>query len=144
MMIVEAVYETVYVIEDWYDGPRSGFADYRQQPHFYRSLHLDEDNYNQYNYNEDRFELAPVSAQVVEWAVEDNHLWQSWDTAYRAGILPEDVNDDERILPEDRVRHKELRDLIEYHIKAQVGAPFVVRGKFEPDFNRVRWQEKET
>ena len=66
VMITEAVSETIYVIEDWYDGPRSGFADYRQQPHFYRSLHLDGDNHSHYDPDEDRFELTPVSAQVLE------------------------------------------------------------------------------
>lgn len=66
MMAIKSFYETVYVVEDWYDGPRSGYADYRQNPHFYRSLFLDIENSDDYNHDEERFELTPVSAQVLK------------------------------------------------------------------------------
>lgn len=138
---MEAPYEAVYVVEDWYDGPRSGYADYRQKPHFYRSLHLDGDNYKHYNPDEDRFELTPVSVQVVEWAVASYQLWVKWDEAYRTGTLPEDAGDDTRILPEDRVDDQKLRALIEQSINTQAGTKFIVRGKFEPGCRRVHWYE---
>ncbi len=138
---MEALYETVYVVEDWYDGPRSGFADYKQKPHFYRSLHLDGSNYDKYNPDEDRFELAPVSVQVVEWAVASHQLWLRWDAAYRAGTLPQDADDEVRILPEDRVHDQELRALIEQFMNMQAGTRFVVHGEFELGCNRVQWYE---
>ena len=140
---METPYENVYAVEDWYDGPRSGFADYQQKPHFYRSLHLDGNNYSHYNYDEDRFELTSVSAQVLEWAVESDKLWQSWNEAYRTGTLPEGTDSDERILPEDRARYQELGALIEQHIKTQSETPFIVRGTFELGCRRVQWQENE-
>ena len=137
-------YETVYVVEDWYDGPRSGYADYRQKPHFYRSLHLDGDNYKHYNYDEDRFELTPVPTQVLEWAVESHQLWTKWSEAFRAGTLPKNANDDVCILPGDRVYDQKLRDLIKQSMNTQVGTQFVVRGKFELGCRRVQWYEINT
>ena len=145
---MEAPYETVYVVEDWYDGPRSGYARYRQQPHAYRSLYLDWNSSEDYNPDEDRFELTPVSAQVLEWAVASHHLWLKWNTAYRTGTLPAGANDEERILPEDRAYDQELRALIEQFMNTQTETRFIVRGKFEPGCgkfepgcDRVQWYE---
>jgi hypothetical protein len=47
-------YEPVHTVEDYYDGPRAGTADFEGQPHAYRSLHLDTGGFKD---NEDRFEL---------------------------------------------------------------------------------------
>ncbi len=47
--------------------------------------------------------------------------------------------DDLRILPEDRVQNRCLRDLLERHIKEQVASTFIVRGNFELGCRRVQW-----
>ena len=140
MTATEASYETVHIVEDWYDGPRNGYADYEQQPHFYRSLHLDGDNYEHYNYDEDRFEMTPVSAQVLEWAIASHQLWVKWDEAHRTGTLPEGA--DVRILPEDRVHYQKLCDRIKQHLDVCPEASFIVRGKFELGCRRVQWYER--
>ena len=139
---MEAPYEIVYVVEDWYDGPRSGFADYQQNPHFFRSLHLDIENNVDYNSDEDRFKLTPVSKQVVEWAVEDHQLWLKWDEARRAGTLRQERHDEVRILPEDRARHQELCDMIDQHQASQSAPSFIVRGEIDAGFGggKVRWR----
>ncbi len=139
-MIIGAAYETVYVVDDWYDGPRSGFADYKQQPHSYRSLHLDINSSADYDYDEDRFELTPVSAQALEWAIASHQLWNKWNEAYRAGILPEEAND-ERILLGDRAYDQELRIQIEQQMSLQKENSFLVCGKFELGSQRVQWYE---
>lgn len=136
----EAVYETVYVVEDYYDGPRSGFADYQQRPHFYRSLYLDGETYDGYNPNEDRFELTPVPEKVVEWAVASHHLWLKWDAAYRSGKLPPEPQDELRILPEDRQGYHELRTLIEQHRNECSAPSFIVRGNFDSSCG-VQWYD---
>ncbi len=63
---MEVPHETVYVIEEWYDGPREGFANYHNKPHYYRSVFLDIENSGDYDPDEDRFELTPVSEQAME------------------------------------------------------------------------------
>jgi len=139
---MEAPYEIVYVVEDWYDGPRSGFADYQRNPHFFRSLHLDIESSADYNPDEDRFELTPVSEQVVEWAVESHQLWLKWDEARRAGTLPQERHDEVRILREDRARHQELRDMIEQHLASQSAPSFIVCGEINAGFSggKVHWR----
>ena len=137
---MEIPLETVYVVDEWYDGPRTGFANFQQKPHFYRSLFLDIENDDDYDPDEDRFELTPVPEQVVDWAVASHQLWRKWDEAYRAGTLLPDVNDGMRVLPEDRALYTELRERVEMYMSAQSSPSFIVRGKFELGSRRVQWQ----
>ena len=136
---MEKPYETVYVVDEWYDGPRTGFANLQQKPHFYRSLFLDIDNDDDYDPEEDRFELTPVPEQVVEWAVASHQLWLKWNEAYRAGTLPQDLNDRMRVLPEDRALYTELRERVERHMSTQSCPSLIVRGRFELGSRRVQW-----
>ena len=135
--------EIVHVVEDWYDGPRAGYADYQQRPHFFRSLYLDGETGDGYIPNEDRFELTPVSEQVVEWAIAGHQLWLRWNEAHRAGTLLQEPHDGERILLEDRARNQQLRDRIEQHLAKHSAPSFIIRGEFEASFGggRVHWRE---
>lgn len=134
---MEALHETVYVVEDWYDGPREGFANYRNKPHHCRSLFLDTKYNDKYNPDEERFELTPVSEQAIEWVVASHQLWLKWEEAYHAGTLaPED---DAPVLPEDRVQYQYLRDMLEQHRTEQSASAFVACGRFELGCHRVQW-----
>lgn len=128
--------DIVYTVEDWYDGPRDGYADYRQKPHYYRSLHLDNEVYNP---NEDRFELTPVSKQVVQWALALDALWRKWSEAYRAGTLPEEPDGNIRVLAESLPRCHELCALIETGTQKNAALAFVVRGEFLSGRMQVQW-----
>lgn len=132
-------YQTVFVVDEWYDGPRTGFANFQQKPHFYRSLFLDIENDEDYNSEEDRFELTPVPEQVVEWAIASHQLWLKWNEAYRAETLPQDLNDGVRVLPEDWALYAELRERVERHLNTKSLSSFVVRGRFEIGCHRVQW-----
>ena len=134
--------ETVYVVEDWYDGPRTGYADYQQRPHFFRSLYLDGETGDGYIPNEDRFELTPVPEQVVKWALASHQLWLRWSEAYRTGTFGQEPGG-VRILPEDRACNQELRDMIEEHSAKQSVPSFIIRGEFHANFDggSVRWRE---
>jgi hypothetical protein len=92
--------QTVYTVEDYYDGPRSGVVDYNGHPHFYRSIYLDSPDWTA---DEDRFELSPVSPDVVAAATEAAEISDRRNRTHpqRAGgpisgiefgALPEDRN----------------------------------------------------
>src|SRR5262245_43698315 len=38
---MDETWEAVHTIDDWYDGPRGGVADFRGAPHYYRTVFLD-------------------------------------------------------------------------------------------------------
>ncbi len=137
---MEVTYKIVYVVEDWYDGPRSGFASYQQKPHFFRSVFLDIESSDEYDPNEDRFELTPIPEKVVGWAVASHQLWLRWDEAYRAGKLLPQPHDEVRILPEDRAHYNELCMLIEQQKNGHSASSFIVCGTFDGS-RGVQWDD---
>jgi hypothetical protein len=50
-------FEPVHVVDEYYDGPRTGSAEYRGQLHTFRSLTWEAEVWDP---DEDRFELTPV------------------------------------------------------------------------------------
>jgi hypothetical protein len=73
-------FERVYTIWDYYDGVRSGIADYRGVPHFY-SCEWDEaaDDYS------DTFILKPVDSETFALALEQWKIWREWERKFALG-----------------------------------------------------------
>jgi hypothetical protein len=140
-MYEDSEFEDVYTVDDWYDGPRTGFAQYRGAPHHYRSLYLD---YNDWDTDEDRFELIPVSADVLAAALEADAIFGRWDIARKSGEIVWTVDTPESefgALAKDRDRYAIVRAVIEQYAEPGHPAGFVVRGKFELGCKRVQWRE---
>ena len=140
-MYEDSELEDVHTVDDWYDGPRTGFAQYRGTPHHYRSLYLD---YDDWDTDEDRFELVPVSTDVLAVALEASAIFSRWDSARKRGeiVWTEDAPSSEfGALAEDRDRYAIARSVILPY--AEPGHPdaFVVRGRFELGCKRVQWRE---
>jgi hypothetical protein len=136
---VDGPWEVVHTVSDWYDGPRGGVADYRGCPHYYRSVYLDTP---QWNADEDRFELTPLSKAALDVALELQAIWERWYQAYRAGTAPEGP-EDERALPADRAQRDELERVLARERSANAGRTFTVRGEFDLGCKRVRWRPVE-
>jgi hypothetical protein len=119
--------ENVHTVDDYYDGRRSGIADLGGQPHFYRSLYLDNDTWDP---DEDRFELSPVSLAVRDLAVEAFLLWQRWQVASFNKTARELDHDAPHVLPEDRARYEELESTLAQHFRIDPARRVVMRGEF--------------
>src|SRR5688572_206277 len=79
---MERPFERVYTVMDFYDGPRSGFADFGGAPHAYRSIWREDlDDWDP----DDRFELSPVAGETLALALEDWAIWRRWEEAFYAG-----------------------------------------------------------
>ena len=89
---------------DYYDGPRSGVADFSGKPHIYRSLWADIDHKRA-----DVFELVPIDGQTLALALEDWQIWRRWKAAFHRGEVSLDSHP---ALPNDRQRHDELAALL--------------------------------
>ena len=135
-------FQTVFTVEDYYDGPRAGIANHAGQPHYYRSIYLDLPDWNP---DEDRFELSPVSPEVVAAALEAADVFNRWNnTQPRTSGLG--IPDDEfGALPADRARRQELTQFLErsYAVAIKAGR-VLVRGEFHlcptsPSGFQVRW-----
>jgi hypothetical protein len=133
--------EHVYTVRDWYDGPRTGLADFRGAPHHYRSLYLDTDVWNP---DEDRFELVPVAHDILASAMEEDAIFQRWDAARQTGEVSDAAEISETefgALPAEPARYADLQAVL-----APFQAPgqphgFVVRGEFALGCKEVRWSD---
>jgi hypothetical protein len=137
-MYEDSPFEDVCTVDDWYDGPRAGFAIYNGAPHHYRSLYLDFDDWDA---DEDRFELVPVPPEVLAAGLEASAIFNRWD-AVRQQTRPSDVPESEfGALPEDRERYASVRATVAPFETAGHPDGFIVRGRFELGCKRVQWRD---
>jgi hypothetical protein len=73
-------YERVYVVWDYYEGARSGIADYRGVPHhFVNEYDEDEDEYT------DKFTLRPIEDATLQLILKQWTIWRAWELAFHNG-----------------------------------------------------------
>ena len=108
---------------DWYDGPRSGVADYNGRPHFYESQWADIGEL------EDWFKLSPVPEEVFEQALEYWRLWKKWQTAHAGGTVGTEHHP---FLPIDRPRGEELLRILSHKLKIDETDYLIAQADFAP------------
>ena len=117
-------FERVYTVNDFYDGPRAGFADFGGAPHAYRSIWREDlDDWDP----DDRFELSPISQEILALALEDWEIWKRWEEAYYAGQTSDTSHP---ALPAERDRHNQLAPLIERALEIDRAKRRVAGGEF--------------
>ena len=80
-------FERVYTVDDYYDGPRSGIAEYRGQPHHYNC----EWNEAKGDYAE-TFMLTPIDQETLALAMEQWAIWRQWEGAFHRGEVPQSTH----------------------------------------------------
>ena len=73
------MYETVYMIWDIYDGPRSGIADYKSEPCYFNCRLDPEGGYSE------QFELSPISSELFQMTQEQWDIYRTWEMKYHMG-----------------------------------------------------------
>ena len=74
-------YEKVFTINDWYDGPRLGIANFNGIPHVYKSIW----NENQEDW-ESYYYLKPIDQEHFKLALEDWEIWKEFETKINLDI----------------------------------------------------------
>ena len=128
--------DKVHTVYDWYDGPRSGAANYRGTPYWYRSVYLDNEKWNP---DEDRFELTPLSPEALAWERERDAISRRWDAARKSGNAVWKDGDEESFgaLPEDMDQYRHANRSMEAYLAANAPT-LLVRGSFLGN-QEVRW-----
>ena len=115
-------WDRVYTVNEYYDGPKLGVADYRGKPHIYeRQFDTDKDDYSE------RFLLSPIDPELLALLLEDWKIWLRWDAAYRQGNATVKTHP---ALPEERQRHDELSKLIGDRLKVDTQHSFSKWARF--------------
>jgi hypothetical protein len=107
---------------DWYDGPRSGVADYDGWPHYFESQWADIDHIE-----EDWFKLTPIPQEVFELELERERLWGKYAAASAIGIVGAEHHP---FLPADRKRGEELMQILEKALRIDEEQYLIGRAKF--------------
>jgi hypothetical protein len=115
-------WERIFTVNDYYDGPRRGVADFRGRPHVYESQFSDaEDEYT------DRFLLMEIDPELFQLVLEDWTIWLRWHAAYQRGDVSIDTHP---ALPDDRKRHEELEQLVGSRLRAEPSKSTVMGAEF--------------
>jgi hypothetical protein len=115
-------FEKVHTVTGYYDGPRSGIADYRGRPHIYESMFEDAPD------GSDTFRLQPIDDETFHLAMEDWEIWCRWERAFHSGQTTLATHP---ALPDDRARHEELKLILKRRLDVTRERAFQVKGRMD-------------
>jgi hypothetical protein len=128
-------YQKVHTVTDFWDGPRAGVADFSGVPHVYQSIFDDErDEWS------DLCLLRPIDEDTLQLVMEDWQIWLRWLAACHEGRTSQDTHP---ALPEDRVRHEQLAELLSGRLSVDPATAVRARSEFREDPSgeyKVRWR----
>ena len=74
-------FEPVLMIWDYYDGPRTGLAEYQGSPHYFNCpFDTDKGNYSE------MFELSPVDESFLQSAQRQWKIFREWELKFHTGL----------------------------------------------------------
>lgn len=98
-------FELVYTVQDYWDGPRQGIADFQGVPHIYeRQFDKIEDDWS------DTFLLAPIDEKSFNLAMD---AWAIWKRHLKAVERKEVLLSTHSVLPEDKERYEQIKPAID-------------------------------
>ena len=127
--------DKVLTVNEYYDGPRLGIAEYNGIPHIYES---------EYDYSTettgDTYWISLIGSDLYHLIMEDWEIWIRWETAFKSRKASRETHP---ALPIDRKRHDELKLIIGDRLKSDPNNRKLVRASFDGDINNlfVKWQE---
>ncbi len=129
-------WEIVHTVNEFYDVPRLGVADFDGTPHVYACV-FDPvvDDWTS------TYQLSPINEAGFTAVKEAWDIWSRWQSSFYAQTLKDD--DHHPALAVDRARYEELRPIVARHLKADRGfvAKANFRGSMHPQMLEVFWFE---
>ena len=124
-------FELVYTVNDYYDGPRSGIANYCGRPHRYE-CQFDEavDDWT------DTFVLTPVASDTLALALEQWTIWRRWEALFQSGKV---LLDSHPGLGAQDERYDELAEVLKRRLSENSAESVRAKGHF-----RVRPYQEDT
>jgi len=135
MNMSSAEYEKIYTVFDFYDGIRTGIADFNGAHHYYERP-SDEAQGDWADY----FLLKPIDEETFQLAMEDWAIWQRW---YAASLARETTVDTHPALPEDRARHDEIQAILKRRLVVNPATDIKAQGEIQRNYEGV-WPKHAT
>lgn len=130
-------FERVFTMTDYYDGPRSGIANFDGRPCWYNSRFDEARGYS------DVYELRVVDDETLRLALEDWEIWTRWEDAFLDGQTTQETHP---ALPADRERHLQIERVLSQRLAGLPGPVVAATAEFrtipgKPNGGRGRWLE---
>ena len=117
-------FERVYTVWEYYDGPRSGIANYHGVPHYYECEWEEADD--EYA---STFTLRQIDEDTFKLALEQWSIWREWEIAYHRGERKPETHPGYR---GQNARYDDLEDLLKQRIDSASAIGVSVQGTFRP------------
>ena len=115
-------YERVHTVQNYWDGPIEGVADYLGVPHKYKLL-FDENNNDYSAY----YELKQISAKEFDLTLQSWSLWIKWNG--KKHKTKEEFNS-HPVLPNNRIEYEKIEDRLKKLSELNNSNKFRVKGVF--------------
>ena len=121
--------ERVHAVVDYFDGPRSGVADFDGRPHAFACDFDDElQDWSEF------YHLKPLTDEEFRLVMTDWQIWTRWLAAYNAGEVGLDTHP---ALPSDRSVHERIAPAVEAALTVDFASSRVLwptfHGRLPPD-----------
>lgn len=123
--------EKVHTVWEYYDGPRTGIADYQGKPHYFACTSDD----TSHNYYGDSYGLSPIDAETLAFALEQWDLWRKWEHAFYSGKVTEESHPGHG---GQDARYDELQGLLQSRLAALPAPCIHALASFEAEFTSER------
>jgi len=118
-------FEPVLMTWDYYDGPRTGVAEYNGHPHFYKCIWDAEIG----NYS-DNFELSPIGNALLQSAIAQWKIFRAWELQFHTGKVTNDTHPGHR---GNNLEYDRLEDELKTGIEKLTNLPDI----FTPTFRAL-------
>jgi hypothetical protein len=85
-LLLDAGFERVRALLDYYDGPRAGVADLAGTAHYFRAVH----DYPKPGVPDDEYLVWPMNKSILALEQEQSAIFTAWDTRRKAGTVGDD------------------------------------------------------
>ena len=123
--------EKVYVENDWYDGPRSGVADFEGKPYRFQA------NFDDLKGFEDTFKLYPISEEELQLEIEQWCIFVEWNKKYEAGEVGTETHPGHKGINK---RYDEIQKLLKNKRKESLGHFVEAKALFEYSEQENRYE----
>lgn len=123
MTKLQQEFEKVRLVHDYWDGPRTGIADYEGRPHWFENIFdQDKDDYS------DLFWLTPLSDNTLRLAQHQAEIFSRWRLAFAEGQVDLASHP---ALPEDRETYECQAAAIKHEVASSAEKRFKARGQLK-------------
>jgi hypothetical protein len=124
--------DRILTVNNYYDGPRLGIAEFRGVPHIYEA----EFDHSVDEYG-DTYYVSPVNPELLALVLEDWKIWLRWEAAYKKGGV---ALESHPALPAERQRHEELKSAIGDRLRSDPENRSYFRAKLTHSERSEPWQ----